>query len=106
MSYGRRQYQKKQLPVYEVNEDDWDENGEYIGQDEGGWDEQEEEDEVEWFAVQSSTKSKVVEEREPSDVTDSVYFDDLALVNCWESALSDYKVSTIPLRQLSLLSTD
>lgn len=106
--YGARygSYKAKVEPeVYEANESDWDEDGNYIGGndggEDGGWDDEEEEEEDEWeepqtqwYSVGSNNKGKEKAVRQVSDVGDDVYYDDLGLVNCWESALSDYKVST------------
>jgi len=98
--------------VYEANESDWDDDGNYIGaQDDQApdeddyWDDGEDEGEndwepqVQWYATTTTNKKGKAKEvaRELPDVADLVYYDDLGLVNCWESALSDYKVRILPL---------
>lgn len=125
-SYHRQPRPKAVLPVYEVNEDDWDEDGNYIGGD-GGEDETAAEDDAtwegdgqtgydayeeepqggpsRWQTVTTHKPKDKGKQREKSDVADGVYFDDLALVNCWESALDDYKVSHAPAMTTSARQT-
>ena len=74
-------------PVYEADEDDYefDEFGNVVEQSEYHEEELYEEG---YEEGSTSTSGAVV-----SDVPDYAYWDDSALVHCWEAALMDFKVS-------------
>ncbi|GAA5899581.1 hypothetical protein JCM5296_006950 [Sporobolomyces johnsonii] len=90
--------QSPNLPVYHANDEDWNEQGHYVGEhspeaEPGDWTQgQEDEDDFGPGVTVSSSKPAKQEKPIVSDVQDEAYFDPLALVNCWELALLDLKM--------------